>query len=48
VDLALHKDEPELGVLVLPVPLQMLPYRHCLLDQEVEVLRNLWRQTCTQ
>ena len=48
VDPALHKDEPELGVLVLPVPLKMLPYRHCLLDQEVEVLRDLRCQPCTQ
>ena len=44
VDPALHKDEPELGVLVLPVPLQVLPYRHRLLDQEVQVLRDLRRQ----
>lgn len=46
VDPALHKDEPELRVLVLPVPLQVLPYRHRLLDQKVEVLRDLWCQPC--
>lgn len=44
VDPALHKDESELRVLVLPVPLQVLPYRHRLLDQKVEVLRDLWCQ----
>ena len=40
VDPALDKDGPELEVFVLHVPLQVLPYRHSLLDQEVEVLRD--------
>jgi len=44
VDPALNKNEPEFGVLVLPVPLQMLPNRHRLLDQEVKVLRDLRRE----
>ena len=38
VDPALHNNKPEFGVLVLPVPLQMLPNRHRLLDEEVQVL----------
>jgi hypothetical protein len=44
VDPALNKNEPEFGVLVLPVPLQMLPDCHRLLDQEVKVLRDLRSQ----
>lgn len=44
VDPALNENEPEFGILVLPVPLQMLPNRHCLLDEEVQVLRDLRRQ----
>ena len=44
VDPALNKNEPEFGVLVLPIPLQMLPNRHRLLDQEVKVLRDLRRE----
>ena len=41
VDPALHKNESELGVLVLPIPLKMLPDRDCLLDQVVAVLGQL-------
>lgn len=41
VDPALNKNEPEFGVLVLPVPLKMLPNGHRLLNQEVQVLRDL-------
>lgn len=41
VDPALHKNQPELGVLILPVPLQMLTDRDSLLDQMVQILRNL-------
>ena len=47
MDPALNKDEPKLGVLVLPVPLQMLPNSNSLLDQEVQVLRDLRRKTYT-
>jgi len=47
VDPALNKNEPEFGVLVLPVPLQMLPNCHRLLDEEVQVLRDFWCQTYT-
>lgn len=45
VDPALNKDQPEFGVLVLPVPLQMLPDRNRLLDKVVQILRNLRSQT---
>ena len=38
---ALDKNKSELGVLVLPVPLKMLPDGHCLLDQIVAVLGEL-------
>ena len=41
VDPALHKNESELGVLVLPVPLKMLPDGDGLLDQVVAVLGQL-------
>jgi len=48
VDPALNKNEPEFGVLILPVPLQMLPNCHSLLNQEVQVLRDLRRQPYTR
>ena len=38
VDPALHKNQPELGIPVLPVPLQMLPDGDGLLDKVVDVL----------
>ena len=38
---ALDKNKSELGVLVLPVPLKMLPDGNCLLDQVVAVLGQL-------
>ncbi len=38
VDPGLDENEPELGVLVLPVPLQMLADGDGLLDEEVHVL----------
>ena len=41
VDPALDKNESELGVLVLPVPLKMLPDGDGLLDQVVAVLGQL-------
>ena len=47
VDPALNKNEPEFGVFVLPVPLKVLPYRHRLLDEEVQVLWYFWRQPYT-
>ena len=41
MDPALNKNESELGVLVLPVPLKMLPDGDGLLDQVVAVLGQL-------
>ena len=41
VDPALNKNESELGILVLPVPLKMLPDGDGLLDQVVAVLGQL-------
>ena len=41
VDSALDKNQPELGVFVLPVSLQMLPDGDCLLDKVVDILRQL-------
>lgn len=32
VDSALNQDETELGVTILPIPLQVLPDGYCLLD----------------
>ena len=45
VDPALHKNEAELAVLVLAEELQVLAHGHRLLDQMVQVLWDLWRQT---
>ena len=42
MDSALDKNQSELGVLVLPVPLKMLPDADSLLDQIVDVLGQLW------
>ncbi len=36
----LNQNETELGILILPVPLQMLPNLHGLLDQHVQILWN--------
>jgi hypothetical protein len=44
VDPALDEDEAELGVHVRPVPVQVLPDRDGLLDEEVEVLGHLRRE----
>uniref|UniRef100_A0A0A8YCJ8 Uncharacterized protein n=1 Tax=Arundo donax TaxID=35708 RepID=A0A0A8YCJ8_ARUDO len=41
---ALGEDEPELGVHVLLVPVEVFPDRNGLLDEEVEVLGHLRRQ----
>ena len=41
MDSALNKNQPELGVFVLPVSLQMLPDGDCLLDQVVDILGQL-------
>ena len=40
VNPALNKDQSELGILVLPVPFQMLPNCNGLLDEVVKILRN--------
>ena len=45
VDPALDKNQPELGILVFPVPLQMLADSNCFLDQIVQILRNLRSKT---
>ena len=45
VDPRLDQDKPELRVTVLPVPLQVLPHRHRLLDQVVQVLGNVRGET---
>ena len=42
VDSALNQNKSELGILVLPVSLQMLSDGHCLLDQIVAVLGQSW------
>jgi len=39
MDPRLHQNEPELSVLVLPVPLQMLPDGDSFLDEKVNILR---------
>lgn len=38
VDAALHENETELGVAVLPVAVQMLAHGHGLLDELVQIL----------
>lgn len=45
VDSGLDQNQSELGVLVLSVSLQVLSDGHSLLDQEVQVLRNVRSQT---
>lgn len=45
VDSGLNQNQSELGVLVLSVSLQVLSDRDSLLDQEVQVLWDLWSQT---
>ena len=45
MDPALDEDKPELAVLVFPVPLHVLPDAHSLLDQVVQILRDLSSQT---
>lgn len=40
VDPALNKDQPELGILILPVPFQMFPDGNSLLDEMVQILRD--------
>jgi len=42
VDSALDKNKSELGVLVLPVPLKMLPDGDSLLDEIVAILWKSW------
>ena len=43
---ALDENESKLGVLVLTVALQMLAHRHRLLDQMVQIFRDLRAQSC--
>ena len=45
MDSGLYKDKPELGILVLPVPLQVLPDGDGLLNEEVHVLREIGSQS---
>jgi len=45
VNPALNKDQPELGILVLPVPFQMFPDGNSLLDEVVQILRNFRGKT---
>lgn len=40
VNPALHKNEPEFGIFILPVPLQMLPDGNCFLDEVIQILRD--------
>ena len=41
MDPGLYENEPELGIPVLAVPLQMLPDAHRFLDEVVNILRNV-------
>ena len=45
MDPALNQNEPELGISVLPVPLEVLPDGDRLLDQMVAVFWQLWRHS---
>ena len=45
VDSALDKNQPELGVLVFPVPLKMLADSNCFLDQVIQILWDLRSKT---
>jgi len=45
VNPALDKDQAKLGILILPVSLQMLPDCHRLLDEVVQVFRNFRGKT---
>lgn len=45
MDSGFDQNQSELGVLVLSVSLQVLSDRHSLLDQVVQVFRDLWSQT---
>lgn len=44
MDTRLDKNEPELGILVLPELFQVLPYGHSLLDEVVKILREFWAE----
>lgn len=46
VHTALDEDKPELGVLVLPIALQVLADRHGLLDEAVKVLGDGGSHAC--
>ena len=45
MDPGLNENEPELGIPILAVPLEMLPDAHRLLDEVVNVLRNVGGET---
>jgi hypothetical protein len=45
VDSALNQDQPEFGVFILPVPLQMLPNQDSLLDEVVQILGDFRGKT---
>ena len=45
MDSALNQNESELSVLILSVSLSVLPHVDCLLDQVVEILRDLRSKT---
>ncbi|KAK8484089.1 hypothetical protein V6N13_104926 [Hibiscus sabdariffa] len=45
VNPTLNKDQPELGILILPVPLQMLADGNGLLDEVIQILRNFRGKT---
>ena len=47
VDARLHENEAELGVLVLAVALEVLAHGHGLLNQVVQILRDLRREACS-
>ncbi len=46
MDTGLDQNETELGIEVLAVNLQMLTDGNGLLDQEVQILRDLGSETC--
>lgn len=46
MDTRLNENQAELGVLVVTVPLEVGPDGNGLLDQVVEVLRDLGSKTC--
>jgi hypothetical protein len=41
----LNQNQPKFRILILPIPLQMLPNRNRLLDQVIQIFRNLRSKT---